>query len=405
MVTPGIPPDRLFSAVVKVNGAENDEFYKCIESIRVDEDLGQGSSFQVKLSLCRKEDGSWPHAQDETLEAWNRVTIIVAFPERSDVLIDGYISHIHVSTNREQASMAVEFGGVDASYVMNLEQKCKVWTERTYEQIAEEIVAQYPGYTLMLPEAAQPAAEGGSPPPSVTQRATDHAFLRELARRKGYEFYMQGSRVFFRPADLSGSPQKLIATNFGESTNCDDLSITVDGTRPTAALLMRTDPLTGEDLRAEATTESTGLRPMGVRDLAAVRGYGVPPTRVILRRDEATSPAEMAQLVEGYMRRHGWWITARGTLNGLRYGRALRSRKTVTIMGFGTAYNGEYYVRKVIHMLGPRTYSMQFEAVRNRLERMGTEDFTPERPDQAPALGPSLGPGDFELPRDGNRVA
>jgi phage protein D len=379
--------DRVFSVLVRVNGSEDKDFYKCVQRVVVNEDLDRGASFEIGIGLCRNDDGSWPHIDDPNLRPWNRVTIVAAFPGRPDTIFDGYISHVRVSSDQRAGSVSLHIRGVDASYAMNLEEKCKVWTDKTYEQIAREIIEDVYQLRPVLP----PAAEAGGEPPAVTQRATDHRFLRELARRKGYEFFVRGAEVHFHPADLTGTPQKVIATHFGEETNCDNIDVDVDGTMPTEAVMQRFDPVTGETTTETAT--SSGLPTLGTEPLSALRGHGLPQRRILVRRQGAASPAQQAEYVAGLLRRHGWWIKASGTVNGLKYGQVLRSKKLVTIKGLGATHNGNYYVRKVTHTLGPRTYDMAFEAARNGLGKLGSEDFTAERPDAAAAVPLAAGAG------------
>jgi hypothetical protein len=396
--------DRLFSVSVRVNGKENPDFYKCIQSIKVEEDIRQGSSFEIVVSLCRNDDGSWPHLEEAEMQPWNRMTIRATLGEATDVVLDGYLSDAHVSTTPATASLQANFAGVDASYVMNLATHCKDWRGKTYEQIAKEIIEKKEyGLKAILPPST--AAAGSTPPPSVTQRHTDLRFLRELARRRGYEFFVRGGDTFFGPPDLESTPQKTIAINFGEKTNCEDLQISVDGTRPTEAVVTRQHPLTGEPQTNRAP--DSGLRPLGTTGLEASRGYGVPPTRIIPRWGVGPpTDANVETASQATMARHGFWLHARGTLNGLRYGAILRAGKLVTIMGFGESFNGVYHVRKVIHQFTPRTYQLRFEAYRNRKGKTGSEDFTVEDPSDT-AAPPALGPGAGDLTRvreDGNQV-
>ena len=106
------------------------------------------------------------------------------------------------------------------------------------------------------------------------------------------------------------------------------------------------------------------------------------------------------------LRRHGWWVTARGTLNGLRYGRVLRSRKLVTVKGAGPNYNGNYYVRKVQHHLTMRTYDMDFDLARNALGKLDIEPFEGEQPDAVmpAAAGPGADADAIAVAESGPRV-
>ena len=94
------PSDRSFSCAVRVNGKASASLLSCIKSVTVDENLEVGSSCGVELSACRNEDGSWPYLEDENLQVWNRVTVLAAFPKQSEVVFDGYISHVSSAPTR-----------------------------------------------------------------------------------------------------------------------------------------------------------------------------------------------------------------------------------------------------------------------------------------------------------------
>lgn len=399
---PAIPTasDRSFSCAVRVNGEASASLLGCIQSVTVDEDLDVGSSCAIELQACRNEDGSWPYVEDENLQVWNRLTVYAAFPSQTEVVFDGYISHTSCRANDEGANMVVEIRGVDASYHMNQEEKTRIWRGKTYEQIASEIITEY----QFKPTVAEGPA-GAEPPEQVAQRATDHRFLRELARRRGYEFYVLGGNAYFRPAELTGQPQKVIAVHFGEQTNCSDLRFDSDGTAPTVAQVSYFDAMAGTAVTDLA--EASGLAPLGTKELSGLRGaIAMPQARRIARGLGFHSGAQAAEYAAGILRRNGWWVTATGTLNGLRYGRVLRSRKLVTVKGAGPNYNGNYYVRKVQHRLTARTYDMQFELARNALGALGTEDFEGEMPDAAApaAAGAGADADAIEVAAEGPRV-
>jgi len=369
------PSDRSFSCAVLVNGEAAGSLLHCIASVTVDEDLDVGSSCSIELNACRNEDGSWPYLADANLQVWNRVTVYAAFPKRTELVFDGYISQLTARTDEEAGNMVVQINGVDASYHMNQEEKTRIWRGKTYEAIATEIFGLYGFKPLVAPPPGT-----GEPPLQVAQRATDHRFLRELARRRGYEFYVLGANAYFRAPVLTDAPQKLIAVNFGDQTNCHHLQFEADGTAPTQSQVSWFDAIEG--VAASDAPPDSGLPPLGLQPLSVLRGaIGMPQAQRIARGLGFHSGAQASGYAAGMLRRAGWWVTARGTLNGLRYGAVLRSRKLVTVKGAGTNYNGNYYVRKVQHRLTARTYEMQFELARNALGQLGTEDFEGESPD------------------------
>jgi phage protein D len=396
-------PDRLFKVEVRVNGEENSDLYKCIQTVRVEENIRQGSTFEVVVSLCRNDNGSWPYLDTKKFKLWDRLRIAATVGSTTDVILDGYISDVHVSTTPQTATLQANFAGVDASFVMNLQPHCKTWPGTlTYEQIAGQILDTYQFKKQIAPSTALSAS---TPPPSVVQRDTDLRFLRDLARRRGYEFYVVGATGYFGPPDVTSTPQKLIAVNFGEQTNCSDLHVSVDGTRPTDAVLARQDPDTGEPV-APPPADDSAVPAMGSDDPSTQRGYAVGPTRLLPRSVGPLPASEIPNYIRALMTRNGFGLRATGTLNALRYGAILRAGRPVTIKGLGDDYSGIYYIRRVTHMFSYRTYQMDFEAYRNRTGQIGSEDYTGEDLSNVaspPALGP--GAGDLVDTRpDGNRV-
>lgn len=398
---PALPTasDRSFSCIVRVNGEDSTSFLQCVQSVAVEEDLDTGSSCNIELRACRLEDGSWPYLEDENMQVWNRVTVYAAFPKQTEVVFDGYISHVDFSTQPESESMTVQIRGVDASYHMNQEEKTRIWRGKTYETIAEEIFTEY----LFTPFIGETPPEV-DPPLQVAQRCTDHRFMRDLARRRGYEFYVMGANAYFRPPQLDGSPQKLIAVNFGDQTNCTQIQFAADGTAPTQAQVSYFDAMEG--VAASETKDDSELPLLGTTPLSSLRGSVLMPQSTALARGLGIhSPSQAAGYAAGILRRNGWWVTARGSLNGLRYGAVLRSRKTVTVKGAGAQYNGNYYVRKVTHRLAQRTYDMQFELQRNAVGRLGTEPFEGESPESmVPAAGPGVDADAIAVSDTGPRV-
>lgn len=392
--------DRSFSCAVRVNGVSATSMLDCIQSVTAEEDLDVGSSCSIELQACRNDDGSWPYLADDNLQVWNRITVLASFPKQTEVVFDGYISHVSCRTNEEAANMVVEIRAVDASYPMNQQEKTRIWRGMTYEAIVQQIFGDY----QFKPTIAEPPA-GGAAPDQVAQRSTDHKFVRELARRRGYEFYVLGANAYFRPPDLTTQPQKLIAVNFGNQTNCWHFHVECDGTAPTVAQVSFFDAMAGK--AAGSTETDSGLPDLGSRPLASLRGgMNMPQASRIARGLGFNSPAQAAEYAAGMLRRNGWWVTAGGTLDGLHYGAVLRSRKLVTVKGAGENHDGRYYVRKVQHRLTSTSYQMEFELARNALGKLGSEDFTGEQPDSATpaAAGPGIDDDAIEVAAGGPQV-
>ena len=57
-------------------------------------------------------------------------------------------------------------------------------------------------------------------------------------------------------------------------------------------------------------------------------------------------------------------VVATGELDTVRYGRPLQARGLVQVRGAGEAYNGQYYVKEVRHLVRRGRYRQAFTLVR-----------------------------------------
>ena len=60
-------------------------------------------------------------------------------------------------------------------------------------------------------------------------------------------------------------------------------------------------------------------------------------------------------------------ISAEGELNTPRYGSILQARALVGLRGVGLSYSGNYYVKKVTHMITQESYKQRFTLTREGL--------------------------------------
>jgi hypothetical protein len=77
------------------------------------------------------------------------------------------------------------------------------------------------------------------------------------------------------------------------------------------------------------------------------------------------SPLQAAAIGLARAARSADVISARGSLDVLRYGHILRARRLVEVRGAGLAYDGPYFVRSVTHTIRHGEYKQGFELSRN----------------------------------------
>jgi hypothetical protein len=196
----------------------------------------------------------------------------------------------------------------------------------------------------------------------VTQQQTDLAFIQTLARRNSFVFYTEPSPVpgistaYWGPKQRPGiPPQPALTMNMGAWTNTETLSFDFDALRavtPEATIL---EPLTGLTLSIPVPNL---LSP-------SLASQPAQPLRTRILRDTANlNPIQAALRLLTEAREGEDAVTVTGTVDTVRYGQALRSRRSVGVRGAGETNDGDYYVQQVTHRIRRGSYTQSFTLTR-----------------------------------------
>ncbi len=95
----------------------------------------------------------------------------------------------------------------------------------------------------------------------------------------------------------------------------------------------------------------------------------MPPKLIKLTETANLSPLAAIMKGIGYAAAHQDSVFGSGTLDVAKYGHVLQSRRLVGVRGAGLAFDGLYYVTKVVHEIKRGTYTQQFNLARNGVRR------------------------------------
>ncbi|MBI3803965.1 MAG: phage late control D family protein [Nitrospirae bacterium] len=377
-----------------INGEKQDDLIPDLVRIEVEESVDDASVFRIELALTVEKNGTWRYIDDDRYTLWNRLSIEAGYPDSGvETLIDGYITHLNVNLSNDAQEATLEISGMDASALMDLEEKQRVWANKKDSEIAQEIFISY-GLSYEVEDTVVRQPETVS---AVLQTESDIRFLRRLAARNGFECAVQGSKGYFRSPTLDLPPQKTLAIQFGGETNLTGLRFRVDGTAPADLEIRRIDPFEKEEEK-ETLTESP-RRKLGKKELADFQS-GQRSGRLLLKNQVASSSQEMrGRLREGY-RGGERFVQVEGEIDSRPYGAVLRSKRLVTVKGAGAQWSGLYYVTRVRHLFTLDGYTQHFEGIRNGLGLTGEEVFAAAALPTAIPF-PGLGGASVE---SGNRV-
>lgn len=365
-------PDTVYT--LNLNNAPADqELLSALNLIEVEDDAALASAFRLRIPIGLTDEGDWTWVAEDIFKPLTPASVGVQFGSNiNELLISGYITSHQIHFDKEVGASYLEIIGMDASALMNLEEKIIAWKDMADSDIVTQILGNY-SFTPQV-DATQPSYVDDEV--TIIQRGTDLAFARHLAKRNGFEFYLETDALtgettgHFHKPRLSAQPQKDLALAFGEDSNVHSLEVHYDGLRP--ATFDAAGISIGDKSDQSASIASSDLDPLGAD---AVLDLLDQQPKSLLARTSAFDNAELQTRAQAAVDSTSWAVSMSGELDVTAYQGVLRARQTVLVKGAGTRYSGTYYVTRVLHTLTPGGYTQKFELTRNALALTGSEPF------------------------------
>jgi hypothetical protein len=290
------------------------------------------------------------------------------------VISDGMVTRQEVAPSSEPGQSTVTVTGDDMATVMDrVEMPFMRFPGMNDSAQAAVILAKYAAFGI-VPMVIPPVFPDTPVPTDTvpTQNGTDYSYLKQLAGRNGYVFYVEpgpapGANIAYWGPDIRiPVPQSALNINMDAHTNVESLTFSFDGLAKKVTVLTVLDPVTKKITIPVPVPNLSVLRPpLGAKlPLPAKVEFYRYGTKLTVTRAIATALGISFAAKDS--------ITASGSLNVVRYGQVLRSRLLVGVRGAGLAYDGLYYVNSVTHNLKRGEYKESF-----RLSRDGLVSLTP----------------------------
>jgi phage protein D len=355
---------------IEVDGSEIPELYDDLVSLEVELDEELAGMFRLDVALLLQADGTWTYLDDDRLTIWKPVTISAGFDDDVQPVLKGYITHLRPVFAAGLDQCHLEIWGMDASVLMDREDKLKDWPGKKDSDIATEIFGAY-GLTPNVEDTGIVHDDRVS---TIIQRETDIQFLRRLALRNGYECFVDGDTGYFRPPQLSATPQPVLSVQFGDDTNVNRFQLEVNALGPAKAAMVQLERDSKELIDVASVAGSQ--QALGTKPADSYLGPGMTPGLVQVSKAVTTGDAEMTALCQGLANEGEWFVCGSGEVAANQYGSVLKPRGLVTIKGIGETYSGVYYVSHVDHVFTADGYVQRFRVKRNALMPTGAEAFS-----------------------------
>lgn len=296
-----------------------------------------------------------------------RVVLVVTIDGRAEPLIDGVATNIESQPGQGGATKLV-VKGKDISAAMDIEARNgEPYPAAPPAVRVLQVLARYAALGI-VPKVVPSIVEDVPLPMKEVpqQRGTDYAYIKHLAEKCGYVFYLEPgplpgmSVAYWGPEIRIGAPQPALTTNMDAMNNVDELSFNFDKERKTLPIVFVQDANSKVSIGVPIPDVTPLNPPLGLVP-------PLPPKQVNLDNTARLSAATALMTGLAYAAQHSDSVFGTGKLNVARYGRMLRSRRLVGVRGAGVPYDGLYYVTKVSHDIKRGEYKQGFSLARNGL--------------------------------------
>ncbi|PXX60819.1 hypothetical protein DFR70_10910 [Nocardia tenerifensis] len=301
-----------------------------------------------------------------------RVIIEVTVNGESTVLADGVITDHQIAPGTDETHSQLRIMGQDISVLMDKQDFSGLpFPAMPAEARVALLLAKYAVFgvvPLIVPSVYVhvPLPTGSIP----SQRGTDLAYIRYLAARVGYVFYIDpgpksGVNVaYWGPRIKAGVPQPALNVDMDAHTNVQTLSFRFDSTKNKIPTVYLYNELTKVTIPVPIPPITPLNPPLGA----------IPPLPTSLAdfapvADDLSKLAPVQAILIGMAKASTYAeaVTGQGTLDVVRYGRVLQARKLVGVRGVGPAFDGLHYVTQVTHKISAGSYTQSFSLSRNGL--------------------------------------
>jgi hypothetical protein len=347
-----------------------------ITAIEITAAAGAKSGFQITFAVSKASPIMQTLLPLGFFDPPARVTITLTLNGTPTVLMDGVITRHELTPSNEPGQARLTCTGEDVSRMMDVIDfsGCPFPCMPAEGRVAL-MVAKYAMYGLIPNIVPSVMLDVPNPQEEIpSQEGTDLAYITALAEIVGYEFYVEPGAVagtniaYWGPAIKTGPPQPALTINGDASSNIESLSFGFDGFAKTQYVIVIQEPSSKFPIPIPIPDVNPLQPPLGRRSPLPLK---VSPLRGMAKY----TPLQAGLIGLAKAAQSADVITGQGTLDVLRYGRVLKSRRLVGVRGAGAAYDGLYYVRSVTHSIKRGEYKQSFSLSRN-----ATVPFSQELP-------------------------
>jgi phage protein D len=363
------------SYTLLVNGSPvPPEVIATIQHLQVEDHAEMADMLRMRVLIGVRESASgWTLLDDDLFTRLTNLRVLVNIGSaKAEPLIDAYIIETRTELSNTPGQSFLDVVAMDPTVLLSLDEKVRAWPNMTDSDVATTIFGEY-GFDTDVETTTVSYDEDNV---TTMQRGTDMKLLTQLAKRNGFEVFIELDQAsakligHFHKPRVENTPQGVLSVNLGETTNVNRFQARFDMLRPAQAQARSLDVESQESQDGQADTSS--LKNLG-------KGPTVDPNRprrVLISQTGLSQAGELQTYSQALVDQSSFAILAEGELNTVAYGSLLKAKRLVSVRGAGNQFSGIYYVKRVRHEFTGDGHLQKFSLKRNALGLAGQESFT-----------------------------
>ncbi|HEY5151335.1 MAG TPA: hypothetical protein VIJ23_16260 [Mycobacterium sp.] len=301
-----------------------------------------------------------------------RVIITVTVRGTPTVLADGVITDHQIAPGTDEGHSSLVITGEDITALMNQQDFSGLpFPAMPAEGRVALLLAKYLVFGVVPAIVPSVLIDVPIPTSSIpSQTGTDLEYIKGLAERVGYVFYVDPGPVpgvniaYWGPQIKIGIPQPALNVDMDAMTNVQSLTFRFNSQLNKIPTVFIYNELTKAPIPIPIPPITPLSPPLGIfppipTSLADLRPVADNLSKLPIPQAIMIGLAKAAKFAEA--------VTGEGTLDVVRYGRVLKARQLVGVRGVGPAFDGLHYVTQVKHSITPGSYTQSFSLSRNGL--------------------------------------
>ena len=349
--------------LITVNNQPDLNLTNMVSTVEVYEKMDAFTTYKIRfmVDIC---DNDIAQSLAATTSPECILGVLAEVNDQLTCLVSGPVSSQEAFLEQGGAGSWLDVQGTDSSRLMDKEIILHPHTGKDSDIVAG-IFNKYNLGSEPLDIEATPDSTHSEDTHPATQKETDLAFVRRLAQRNGFHFWISYDKDgratgHFKPRKLQGEPKTTLLIN-SPKQNIDNLQIKWDIHRPTQTQGSQVD-LTNKNIFG-GKIDLTNSENLGAKGLPDFAGKTPPATQVSPPVDDAGALDKRSQAVLNDDA--SWFINATCKTTTNRICTFIRFHTVITVQGLGEKHSGKYYVTGVKHSIDTSAHTMDVEMARN----------------------------------------